>query len=158
VWERWDSFTKENGFNGAGGKNNAAMNSFSHYSFGAAIEWAFEKLAGMDTVGAGHHRIRIFPHVPSAGSNPDGKPLDWVSASTVHPRGKIASAWKREGDRITYDVTIPANTTAIVFLPEGGSITENGQPIPEGSKLKESPAGTIGFDVAAGTYRFVWSK
>ena len=158
VWERWDSFTKENGFNGASGKNNAAMNSFSHYSFGAAIEWAFGKLAGIDSLDAGHHRIRVFPHVPSAGSNPDGKPIEWVTASTMHPRGKIASAWKREGDRIIYDVTVPANTTAIVILPEGGRITENGEAVPKGMKLKESAAGTFGFEVVAGTYRFVWSK
>jgi alpha-L-rhamnosidase len=41
VWERWDSYTEEHGFNGANGKQNAAMNSFSHYAFGAVMEWAF---------------------------------------------------------------------------------------------------------------------
>jgi len=28
VWERWDSFTAEHGFNGANGRQNSAMNSF----------------------------------------------------------------------------------------------------------------------------------
>ena len=119
VWERWDSFTKENGFDGATGKNNAAMNSFSHYSFGAVMQWGFQTLAGIDTDGPGFKKIIIHPHIPSAASNPDGKPLDWVRASYEHPRGKIASAWKREGAKLPLDVTIPANTTAAVHLPSG---------------------------------------
>ena len=89
VWERWDSYTKEHGFNGATGKNNAAMNSFSHYAFGAVMEWAFRDLAGIDTDGPGFHRIVIRPNIPSSQSNPDGQPLDWVRASW-HPRGMSA--------------------------------------------------------------------
>ena len=119
VWERWDSYTKENGFDGATGKNNAAMNSFSHYSFGAVMQWGFQTLAGIDTDGPGFKKIIIHPHIPSAASNPDGKPLDWVRASYEHPRGKIASAWKREGGKLLLDVTIPANTIAAVHLPNG---------------------------------------
>ncbi len=119
VWERWDSFTKEHGFNGANGKNNAAMNSFSHYSLGAVMQWGFQTLAGIDTDGPGFKKIIIHPHIPSAQSNPDGQPLDWVRASYEHPRGKIASAWKREGGELIFDVTIPANTTAAVHLPNG---------------------------------------
>ena len=158
VWERWDSFTKENGFDGATGKNNAAMNSFSHYAFGAVMEWAFEKLAGMDSWGAGHREIRIFPRVPAADSNPDVKPMDWVKASTVHPRGRIASAWKREGDKVIYNITIPANTSALVFLPEGGAVTEGGKPLPADWRLKETYQGTQGIRIVAGTYRFEWRK
>ena len=125
VWERWDSYTKEHGFNGATGKNNAAMNSFSHYSFGAVMQWGFQTLAGIDTDGPGFKKIIIHPHIPSAASNPDGKPLDWVRASYEHPRGRIASAWKRDGAKLVLDVSIPANTTAAVHLP-GGEIKEVG--------------------------------
>ena len=119
VWERWDSFTKEHGFDGANGRNNAAMNSFSHYSFGAVMQWGFQTLAGIDTDGPGFKKIIIHPHIPSAASNPDGKPLDWVRATYEHPRGKIASAWKRDGAKLLLDITIPANTTAVVHLPNG---------------------------------------
>ncbi len=158
VWERWDSFTKEHGFNGASGKNNAAMNSFSHYSFGAVMQWAFQSLAGIDTNGPGFKDIIIYPHVPGTQSNPDGLPLNWARASYVHPRGRIVSAWKREGDSIVYDVTIPANTTARVYLPDGGVVTESGKPMPEESKLKETYKGTQGLQIVPGTYRFVWKK
>ena len=50
IWERWDSFTKEDGF----GRHNAAMNSFSHYSFGAVCEWMFNTLAGIRSSGPGY--------------------------------------------------------------------------------------------------------
>ena len=93
--------------------------SFSHYSFGAVMQWGFQTLAGIDTDGPGFKKIIIHPHIPSAASNPDGKPLDWVRASYEHPRGKITSAWKREGGKLLLDVTIPANTTAVVHLPTG---------------------------------------
>ncbi len=119
VWERWDSFTKEHGFNGATGKNNAAMNSFSHYSFGAVMQWGFQTLAGIDSDGPGFKRIVIHPYIPTAGSNPDGKPIEWVRASYDHPRGVIASEWKREGGKVLLDVTVPANTSASVVLPSG---------------------------------------
>ncbi|MCH5376491.1 MAG: family 78 glycoside hydrolase catalytic domain, partial [Planctomycetes bacterium] len=42
VWERWNSYTKEQGF------MNPSMNSFSHYAFGAVCEWMFDTLAGID--------------------------------------------------------------------------------------------------------------
>jgi alpha-L-rhamnosidase len=158
VWERWDSFTKEHGFDGATGKNNASMNSFSHYAFGAAMEWAFEKLAGMDTWGPGHKEIRIFPRVPAVTSNPDVKPMDWVRASTTHPRGKIASAWKREGDNVIYEISIPANTSALLFLPEGGTVTENGTALPDAWQLKETYKTTQGFRLPAGQFRLEWKK
>ena len=84
--------------------------------------------------------------------------MDWVRASTVHPRGRIASAWKREGEAVIYDITIPANTSALVFLPEGGTVTEGGKPLPDAWRLKETYQGTQGFRIVAGTYQFEWRK
>ena len=56
------------------------------------------------------------------------------------------------GDRITYDIAIPANTSALVLLPDGG------KPLPEASRRKSTQPGTHCFDVAAVSYRLVWSK
>jgi alpha-L-rhamnosidase len=154
VWERWDSFTKEHGFEGANGKNNASMNSFSHYAFGAVMQWGYQTLAGIDTDGAGFRKLIIHPHVPSAASNPDGRPLEWVRAAYVHPRGRIESGWKREGDAVIYELTIPANTTATVVLPAAGKLTEGGAPIPQEWMLKQSPEGTRAVGIGAGSYRF----
>ena len=43
--------------------------------------------------------------------------LTWAKASVNGPNGTIATAWRRDGEKVTLDVTVPPNTTAIVRLP-----------------------------------------
>ena len=154
IWERWDSYTKEDGF----GRHNAAMNSFAHYSFGAVCEWMFRTLAGIDSDGPGYSQIIIRPDPPAPDSNGQHKPIDWVKASYHSIQGKILSNWKVEGDRFHLAVTIPANTTATVFMPatDAKSITEGGRPLSEVKHVK--PIGQEGdrvvLSVDSGTYRF----
>jgi alpha-L-rhamnosidase len=155
IWERWDSYTKEDGF----GKHNAAMNSFSHYSFGAVFEWVFSELAGIDTDGPGFKKLRLRPSPPSPGSNPRNEPIHWVKASYDSIRGPIQVAWKRQDERFTLDATIPANTTATVVLPTDSpaKVTETGQPLDKatGVRLLEVKAGRTHVAVDSGSYRFV---
>ena len=47
IWERWDGWTPEKGFQDAG------MNSFAHYSFGAVYQWMVENIGGIRSDGAG---------------------------------------------------------------------------------------------------------
>ena len=134
VWERWNSFTLEKGF---GGEQNASMNSFAHYAFGAVCEWMFTGLAGIDCDGAGYGRILIRPIVPSPSSNPDQKPIEWVRAHYDSIRGRIASSWQRSGNVLKLDISIPPTTTAVVYLPGpdshspplASSIRESGKPL-----------------------------
>jgi len=51
--------------------------------------------------------------------------LTWVKAHHDSPYGRIVSNWQRDGRRLTMDITIPANTTATVFVP-GESIRQVG--------------------------------
>jgi alpha-L-rhamnosidase len=158
IWERWDSFTKEHGFEGRDGKQNAAMNSFSHYSFGAVCEWMFRDLAGIDTDGVGFKTILIRPGPPTPGSNPDRQAIDWVKAEYGSLRGRIVSRWNRAADRFELEVAIPANTTARVFLPAASeeSITESGQPLDkaEGVKFLRREGDRAVLAVESGRYRF----
>jgi alpha-L-rhamnosidase len=156
VWERWDSFTKEHGFNGAGGNQNASMNSFSHYSFGAVMQWGFQHLAGIDTHGPAFKEIVIKPQPPTPGSNPDVKPIDWVKASYNSARGTIESKWKREGDRFVLEIMIPANTSAMVFVPATSAekVTEGGKALGEQAKLMRFEDGRAVVQVGSGRYRF----
>ncbi len=132
IWERWDSYTREEGF----GRHNAAMNSFSHYAFGAVCEWMFRTLAGIDSDGPGYSRIAIRPTPASPGGNAQHEPINWVKASYDSIRGRIVSEWKLEGDTFQLVVEIPANTTATVFLPAAGvaSVTTGGQRLPVDEK------------------------
>jgi alpha-L-rhamnosidase len=40
-----------------------------------------------------------------------------VKASYNSIRGKIASEWRRDGGKFTLKISIPANTTATVYVP-----------------------------------------
>jgi alpha-L-rhamnosidase len=138
VWERWDSYTKEHGFNGASGHQNASMNSFSHYSIGAVMEWGFRTLAGIDTDGPGYKRIIIRPSPPSPGSNPEREPIHWVKAHYDSIHGRIVSNWRRDKESFELEASIPANTTATVYLPAANEaqITESGEPMAKARGVK----------------------
>lgn len=41
VWERWNGYTKENGF------ETPSMNSFNHYSLGSCVEWLYSYVLGI---------------------------------------------------------------------------------------------------------------
>ena len=159
VWERWDSYTTEHGFGGANGLQNSAMNSFSHYAFGAVMEWAFRSLAGIDSDGVGYRKISIRPRPPTAGSNPDQVPISWVKAHTESMQGRIASSWKNEKGVFTLEVTIPPNTSATVILPRATKerTTENGVPLNQAAGVRACVAAgeDLRVEVGAGTYRFV---
>ncbi len=154
IWERWDSYTKEDGF----GRHNAAMNSFAHYSFGAVCEWMFQTLAGIGSDGPGYARIVLRPTPPRPGSNAEHKPIDWVKASYDSIRGRIESEWRVEGDRFTLRAMIPTNTTATVYLPaaDAANVTEGGKPLKEveGVRLLRVENGRAVLEVASGRYMF----
>ena len=55
IWERWDGWTPEKGFQDPG------MNSFAHYSFGAVYQWMVENIGGITSDGPAYKRIVIAP-------------------------------------------------------------------------------------------------
>jgi alpha-L-rhamnosidase len=154
IWERWDSYTKEDGF----GRHNAAMNSFAHYSFGAVCEWMFRSLAGIQSGGVGYQQIVIRPQPPSPESNAQHREIDWVKASQQTIRGTIRSEWTVEGDSFTLRVSVPTNTTATVYMPaqQAADVTEQGKPLGtvEGVKVKSEGDGVVVLEVLSGDYHF----
>ena len=84
--------------------------------------------------------------------------MTWVKASYNSIRGKIVSDWKRDGRKFTLQVTIPANTTATVFIPakSAGDVTEGGKAIPQitGVKFLREENGRAIFEITSGSYGF----
>ena len=154
VWERWDSFTKEHGFDGEDGKQNSSMNSFSHYSFGAVAEWMFRSLAGIDSDGPSFGKIIVKPGLPTVSA----PALDWVKAEYTHARGKISAASRRRDGTYELDLTIPANTVASVYLPakDAANIRESGHAVAEadGVKFQRMEGDRTVCEVGSGTYHF----
>lgn len=105
IWERWDGWTEEKGFQDIG------MNSFNHYAYGAIGSWLYEKVAGIDLDESrpGYEHIVLRPRL--------GDGLTWAEASLESIRGLIRSSWKFEDDRWTWEIVVPPNTSASVFVP-----------------------------------------
>lgn len=106
IWERWNSFTKDNSKNS---DLNAAMNSFSHYAFGSVTEWMFQHAAGIDTKSEGYKSILIKPAI--------SKEIDFINGSTKTLNGEITSNWEIKRNDFYMTVKIPVNTTAQIYIP-----------------------------------------
>ncbi|HOQ04635.1 MAG TPA: glycoside hydrolase family 78 protein [Anaerohalosphaeraceae bacterium] len=147
IWERWNGWTKEDGF------FNPQMNSFNHYSLGSVGEWLYRFAAGieLDPEENGFKRFVLKPYPSSR--------LDWAGAEYRCLYGWIRSRWQREGGLFRYDITIPANTAARVFIPSepGTPIHESGVPIEQvpGITALGREGGWAVYEIPSGTYRFV---
>ncbi len=115
IWERWDGIKPDGSFQDAG------MNSFNHYAYGAIGDWLYGVVAGVkiDERAPGYKHIIIDPH-PGGG-------LSYAKISLESMYGTIQSGWEIKGDSITLTVEIPPNTTATLKLPveESSKITES---------------------------------
>ena len=72
-------------------------------------------------------------------------------------RGRIETAWKKSGDKLTLNVTIPANTTATVLVPAKSTdtITESGKPLTKaaGVEFVRIDGDYAVLEVEAGSYK-----
>ena len=145
MWERWNSFSKE------GGYNSQSMNSLNHYAYGAIGQWLYERIAGLASIAPGYKKIRIAPL-------PNTEFLTSASASVKTPYGKASSSWKIENSTFNLDVVIPPNTTAEIQIPYGTqeNLIVNGSVFKEKSNLKliSSVDNLINIEAAPGTYNF----
>ncbi len=105
IWERWDSLLPD------GRVNPSGMTSFNHYAFGAVADWLHRTVAGLAPAEPGYRRLRMAPR-PGGG-------LTRASARLRTPYGLAACSWTLDDGRLSVEMTIPANTSAEVSLPDG---------------------------------------
>jgi alpha-L-rhamnosidase len=107
IWERWDGWTEENGFQDKG------MNSFNHYAYGSIGAWLYSTVAGIEIdpeqPGYKHSILRPQP----------GGDLTCAAARLQTLYGELVSDWRLENGRFAWEVVIPPNTTATAVLPNG---------------------------------------
>ncbi|GAB4405804.1 MAG: glycoside hydrolase family 78 protein [Bacteroidia bacterium] len=147
LWEEWE-----------GGTNAPSHN---HPMFGSVSEWFYRSLGGInpaeDAWGCDRWVLR-----------PQGTDkLTHATATYVSVRGPVHSAWQRSGDTFTWEVQIPANTWAEVWIPagvgeeirEGGKVlsgdrsTSGSTPVP-GLAFLRREGGAAVFRAGSGSYRF----
>lgn len=148
VWERWNSYTVEDGF------GDVAMNSFNHYAYGAVAEWLYGYMGGIryDISNPGFKHIILKPC-------PD-KSLNFADCSYDSAYGPIKSFWRYEDGKFIYEIEIPANTEASVYIPSWDeNITINGIDIShiqnKNITYKGLSGGKAEFNVLSGKYTFV---
>ncbi|HEY1663942.1 MAG TPA: family 78 glycoside hydrolase catalytic domain [Verrucomicrobiae bacterium] len=134
IWERWDGWTPVNGF------QDSSMNSFNHYSLGSVGAWLYSGAAGIrpDDNAPGYKHFFLSPQFTTR--------LDHVAATFDSPYGIIASSWQIKNDQISYDVTIPPNSSATLLLP---ALTRY---LRESGHLLQTPYNSV--PLVAGTYHF----
>ena len=159
IWENWDSYTIENGFKDPG------MNSFNHYAYGAVGEWMYRYMAGIeaDEENPGFKHFILQPTLDqrdAADIPEDQQRMTAVTATYGSIYGQIASAWTadEDGNLLTYQATVPANTTATLYLPidEQAVLYEGGAPAAEseGVTFVEYKDGKAVYQLVSGSYSF----
>lgn len=146
IWERWDGIKPDGSFQDAG------MNSFNHYAYGAIGDWLYSVVAGIevDPDAPGYKRILFRPQ-------PGGQ-LTWAAAALDSMYGRIESKWALEADTLHLTVTIPPNTEGVVHLPaqSAAQITEQGQALEQVAGIRQirQEGKMIVLTVGAGCYHF----
>ena len=93
TWEDWDD-----------------PRSHIHNCFNGIGTWFYQALGGLVPAFPGYRLFTIRPQIPSG--------IDWVRVTKETPYGTIELSWKKDGETIHYDVTIPCGTEAL-FSPTG---------------------------------------
>ncbi|MGV8092604.1 MAG: family 78 glycoside hydrolase catalytic domain [Mangrovibacterium sp.] len=147
IWERWDGIKPDGTF------QTPEMNSFNHYAYGAIGDWMYRKIAGIDTdeKNPGYKVIRIKPYVTDK--------LNFAKGELETYYGKITSSWENTAGKLTLNVDIPVNTTAVIYIPgtDAGRITEGGKKLSsvKDVELTGTEDGYVMVKVGSGNYRFM---
>ena len=101
IWELWNGNTAD-----------PAMNSGNHVMLlGDLILWEYEYLGGIRALEPGYSRIQLKPTIIPG--------LDYVKCAYESVSGRIESSWSVYKGHYEWNVTIPANTKAEVWIPTG---------------------------------------
>ena len=101
IWELWNGNTAD-----------PEMNSQNHVMLlGDLMIWYYENMAGIKSseVQPGFKQIIMKPDF-NAG-------LSYVNASYESIYGTIKSLWKQNKNKLSWNITVPANTSALMYLP-----------------------------------------
>lgn len=135
-WEQWNGYYSQ-----------------IHSCFPYIGGWFYRGLAGIqwDTESPGFKNIILRPSLV--------KSVDWVNCSYQSSYGEIVSNWKNDKKQFRWEVSIPPNSIATVYIP-GEDIKEGGLPIESVSEISfiKNDDGTNVYKVKSGDYVFESKK
>ena len=142
IWERWDTDIQDGGMNGESQK----------ILSGNLEAWCYQTLGGInyDPERPGFKHIILRPR-------PVGD-LTFVESSHRSLYGPISSDWKIEGEAFVWNVAVPPNTTATVYVPatDAASVMEGNKPAGQSEKVRfvRMLDGSAVYFVGSGIYKF----
>ena len=133
IWELWNGNTAD-----------PTMNSGNHVMLiGDLVVWFYEYLGGIAPASPGFKTIVMKP-VPVGD-------LTFVKATHNSPYGLIASEWYRDGNKFDWQIEIPANATATVYVP--AAKLENVK-VQDATPVRFENGRAI-FELGSGKYHFI---
>jgi len=115
-------------------------------------QWFYNWLGGIQAApeAVGFNKIIIRPQIVDD--------LEWVKCCYNSIRGRIYSNWHKEEKKLFFEIQIPVNTEATVFLPiqKNDTVLESGQPVEKakGVQLLQKEGHSVIFCVESGKYLF----
>lgn len=141
LWERWNA---DRMVAGSVSVNHVAL-------MGDVLSWCYENAAGIRCApdGPGFKKIILRPDFT------DG--LTFVKASYRSMHGLIVSQWSREGIHLNWDIVVPPNTVAYMYIPAHRSqVFESNKPVGKavGVSFVKTEGDRSVFALKSGKYRF----
>ena len=112
IWERWNSIKPDGTFDESG------MNSLNHYAYGSVGDWMYRKVAGLSQLEPGYKKFQVKPMFV--------KGIEECGTEFESVYGKIVTNTSCKNGKIHVHVEVPANTTAVIVLPEKEEVHEVG--------------------------------
>ena len=112
IWERWNSIKPDGTFDESG------MNSLNHYAYGSVGDWMYRKVAGLSQLEPGYKKFQVKPMFV--------KGIEEWGTEFESVYGKIVAKTSCKNGKIHVHVEVPANTTAVIILPEKEEVQEVG--------------------------------
>jgi alpha-L-rhamnosidase len=131
AWEQWNGYYSQ-----------------IHSCFPYIGGWFYRGLGGIqwDPENPGFKNFTLRPALVES--------VSWVKCSYESAYGEIVSNWKTENGEFDWDVTIPPNSAATIYIP-GKEIKVNGKNIAQSKNLKfiqqEDDSGV--FEIESGNYK-----
>lgn len=132
--------------------NASRSSSWNHFFLGQVVEWYYHDLAGIqpDPERVGFKHVHLRPQ-------PVGD-LTWVEASYKSIQGSIKVRWERDDRAFRLNASIPANTTATIYVPaaNGATVLESGRPVESarGVQFLRRDGDRMIYSVESGSYEF----
>jgi alpha-L-rhamnosidase len=142
IWERYDMDTRDPGMN-----SEALL-----IQTGGVEAWFYQALAGIDydPEHPAFKNIVMHPRVVAG--------MTFAKATLDSPQGKISSSWHAQQGEFQWDVVVPPNATATVYVPakDAQPVRESGKPADhsDGVKYLRQENDASVYEIGSGSYVF----